>query len=217
MRLIIMGPPGAGKGTQAAMIAEKFSIPHVSTGDIFRNNLKEGTALGLKAQEYMNKGLLVPDETVVAIVKDRLGEEDCQKGFLLDGFPRTVDQAIALDEVLKEMAMKLDYVIDIDVPKKTLMERAVGRRICTVCGASYHVKYNSPDRDGLCDACNGTLIQREDDREETVEKRIEVYLKQTKPLIEYYSQKGLLIPIDGGRGIKEVREQIIKALGSDNR
>ena len=212
MRLIIMGPPGAGKGTQAAMIAERYSIPHVSTGDIFRKNLKEGTPLGLKVKEYMNKGLLVPDETVVEIVKDRLSEEDCRKGFLLDGFPRTVAQADALDQVLEEMNMELDHVINIDVAKEVLVEREVGRRVCKKCGSTYHVKYNSPSRPGLCDECGGELIQRDDDKEETVTKRIEVYLEQTKPLINYYAGKGLLLSIDGGQDIAEVGEQIVKAL-----
>ena len=212
MRLVIMGPPGAGKGTQAAMIADRYSIPHVSTGDIFRKNLKEGTPLGLKVKEYMNKGLLVPDETVVEIVKDRLSEEDCRKGFLLDGFPRTVAQAGALDQVLEKMNMELDHVINIDVAKEVLIERAVGRRVCKKCGATYHVKYNSPSRPGLCDECGGELIQRDDDKEETVVKRIEVYLEQTKPLINYYSERGLLLSIDGGQDIAKVGEQIVKAL-----
>jgi adenylate kinase len=207
-----MGPPGAGKGTQAAMIANRFSIPHVSTGDIFRKNLKEGTPLGLKAKEYMNKGLLVPDETVVEIVKDRLSEEDCQKGFLLDGFPRTVAQASVLDEVLEQMNMKIDNVINIEVPKEVLIERAVGRRVCKKCGATYHVKYKSPSRPGLCDECDGELIQRDDDKEETVVKRIEVYLEQTQPLIDYYAKRGLLVNIDGGQDITNVGEQIVKAL-----
>jgi len=207
-----MGPPGAGKGTQAAMIANRFSIPHVSTGDIFRKNLKEGTPLGLKAKEYMNKGLLVPDETVVEIVKDRLSEEDCQKGFLLDGFPRTVAQASVLDEVLGQMNMKIDNVINIEVPKEVLIERAVGRRVCKKCGATYHVKYKSPSRPGLCDECDGELIQRDDDKEETVVKRIEVYLEQTQPLIDYYAKRGLLVNIDGGQNITNVGEQIVKAL-----
>ncbi len=217
MRLVIMGPPGAGKGTQAAMIAEKYFVPHVSTGDIFRKNLKEGTPLGLKAKEYMNKGLLVPDEIVVEIVRDRLVEGDCKKGFLLDGFPRTVAQASALDEVLQKMDMKLDHVLNIDVRKETLIERAVGRRVCTVCGATYHVKYNCPSRVGICDVCDGKLIQREDDREETVVKRIEVYLEQTQPLIKYYSDKGLLADIDGQKEIEEVWEQITGVLGRDNK
>jgi adenylate kinase len=212
LRLVIMGPPGAGKGTQAAMIANRFSIPHVSTGDIFRKNLKEGTPLGLKAKEYMDKGLLVPDETVVAIVKDRLSEEDCQKGFLLDGFPRTVAQAGTLDEVLEEMDMEIDSVINIAVPKEVLIERAVGRRVCKNCGATYHVKYKSPSRPGLCDECDGELIQRDDDKEETVVKRIEVYLEQTQPLMDYYAKRGLLVNIDGGQGIAKVEEQIVKAL-----
>ncbi len=212
MRLVIMGPPGAGKGTQAVMIAEEFSVPHVSTGDIFRRHLKEGTTLGLKAREYMNKGLLVPDETVVGIIEARLVEKDCQEGFLLDGFPRTVAQAVALDDVLEGMGTGIDNVLNIEVPKEVLIERAVGRRVCTRCGATYHVKYNSPAQADLCDTCGSTLIQREDDREETVAKRIEVYLEQTRPLADYYSEKGLLISIDGGRDIKEVGEQIIKAL-----
>ncbi len=217
MHLIIMGPPGAGKGTQAIMIADRFSIPHVSTGDIFRKNLKEGTPLGLKAREYMNKGLLVPDETVVEIVKDRLEEKDCQGGFLLDGFPRTVAQAVALDDVLKTMDIGIDYVLNIEVPKAVLIERAVGRRVCTACGATYHVKHNSPAHAGLCDVCGGSLIQREDDKEETVAKRIEVYLEQTRPLVDYYSEKGLLISVDGGQEIKEVGEQIIKTLQRDDK
>lgn len=214
MRLVIMGPPGAGKGTQASMIVERYSIPHISTGDIFRKNLKEGTPLGLKAKEYMDKGLLVPDEVVVAIVKDRLMQEDCKKGFLLDGFPRTVAQANALDEVLEEMDMGLDKVINIEVDKDVLVGRAVGRRVCSGCGATYHVKFNPPAKPGICDVCGEKVVQRDDDREETVTKRIEVYLEQTLPLIQYYKDKGLLVNIDGEQEIQRVFEDITKSIGS---
>lgn len=214
MRLVIMGPPGAGKGTQASMIVERYSIPHISTGDIFRKNLKEGTPLGLKAKEYMDKGLLVPDEVVVAIVKDRLMQEDCKKGFLLDGFPRTVVQANALDEVLEEMDMGLDKVINIEVDKDVLVGRAVGRRVCSGCGATYHVKFNPPAKPGICDVCGEKVVQRDDDREETVTKRIEVYLEQTLPLIQYYKDKGLLANIDGEQEIQRVFEDITKSIGS---
>lgn len=216
MRLIIMGPPGAGKGTQAARIVKKYGIPHISTGDIFRQNLKERTPLGLKAKEYMDKGLLVPDEVVVAIVEDRLKKEDCQKGFLLDGFPRTVPQADSLDGVLEKMNVKLDKAININVDKGVLIERAVGRRMCKECGATYHVKFNPPKQQDICDLCGGKLIQREDDREETVTKRIEVYLQQTQPLIQYYRDKGLLVEINGEQGIDEVFQDITRAIGSEN-
>lgn len=214
MRLVIMGPPGAGKGTQAVMIAEEYSIPHISTGDIFRKNLKEGTPLGLKAKEYMDKGLLVPDEVVVEIVKDRLVKDDCKNGFLLDGFPRTVAQANALDHVLEDMDMGLDKVINIDVDKDVLIERAVGRRVCSGCGATYHIRFNPPEKTGECDACAGKVIQRDDDREDTVVKRIEVYLEQTLPLIQYYKRRGLLVSINGEHEIQRVFGDIIKAVGS---
>jgi len=215
MRLVIMGPPGAGKGTQAAKIVEKYNIPHISTGDIFRQNLKENTPLGLKAKEYMDKGLLVPDEVVVAIVKDRIMRKDCNKGFLLDGFPRTAPQANALDEVLNEMDVKLDKVINIDVAKETLIERTVGRRVCKNCGATYHVKFNPPGRERVCDVCGEEIIQRDDDKEETVTKRIQVYLEQTQPLIDYYKDKGLLVNIIGEQKIKQVFEDITNALGRE--
>ncbi|WP_427340478.1 adenylate kinase [Caloranaerobacter sp. DY30410] len=214
MRLILLGPPGAGKGTQASGIVKKYNIPHISTGDIFRKNIKEGTELGKKAKEYMDKGLLVPDDIVVAIVKDRLTESDCKDGFLLDGFPRTVAQADALETELKNLNMQLDKVINIEVDKEALIERAVGRRICKECGATYHIKFNPPKQEGICDICGGELYQRKDDTVETVTKRIEVYLEQTKPLIDYYKDKGILANIDGMQSIDKVFEDIVSALGS---
>lgn len=212
MRLILLGPPGAGKGTQASAIVEKFNIPHISTGDIFRANIKEKTELGKKVEEYMNKGLLVPDELVVSIVKDRLTKDDCKKGFLLDGFPRTVVQAEALDEELKNMSLKIDKVINIEANKEVLIERIIGRRICKDCGATYHVKFSPPKQEGICDKCGGELYQREDDKIETVVKRIEVYAEQTKPLIDYYAEKGLLLNVDGTKDKEEVFKDIVRAL-----
>ncbi|MBF8983505.1 adenylate kinase [Lutibacter sp. B2] len=214
MRVILLGPPGAGKGTQAAGIVEKYSIPHISTGDIFRKNIKEGTALGTKAKDYMNKGLLVPDELVVEIVKDRLQEDDCKNGFLLDGFPRTVNQAEALNDSLGEMNVSLDKVINVDVDKEILIERAVGRRICKECGATFHVKFNPSKEEGICDQCAEKLYQRADDTEETVSKRIEVYLNQTQPLIDYYQDRNILVTIDGQQEIKKVFDEIVVALGA---
>jgi adenylate kinase len=215
LRLILLGPPGAGKGTQASSIVKKYQIPHISTGDIFRKNIKEGTELGKKAKEYMDKGLLVPDDLVVAIVKDRLTEEDCKEGFLLDGFPRTVAQADALDIELRELSYSLDDVINIDVSKEELIERAVGRRVCKDCGATFHIKFNSPKIEGICDVCSGELQQRKDDTVETVTKRIEVYLEQTQPLINYYENKGILINIDGKQEIDKVFSDIVSEIGSD--
>ncbi|SDZ31319.1 Adenylate kinase [Proteiniborus ethanoligenes] len=215
MRLILLGPPGAGKGTQAVSIVKKYNIPHISTGDILRKNIKEGTELGNKAKEYMDKGLLVPDELVVAIVKDRLTEEDCIQGFLLDGFPRTVMQADSLDTELNSLKYELDKVINIDVSKEELIDRAVGRRVCKDCGATYHIKFNLPKAEGKCDVCGGELHQRKDDTEETVSKRIEVYLEQTKPLINYYEEKGILINIDGKQDIDKVFQDIVTALGRE--
>ncbi|WP_066502395.1 adenylate kinase [Abyssisolibacter fermentans] len=215
MRLILLGPPGAGKGTQASGIVKKYNIPHISTGDIFRKNIKEGTELGIKAKEYMNKGLLVPDELVVAIVKDRLVQDDCKKGFLLDGFPRTVAQADALDIELKNLKYNLDKVINIEVSKDELIKRAVGRRICKECGGTYHLIFNPSKTEGVCDECGGELYQRKDDNEETVTKRIEEYLNKTQPLINYYEKQDKIVNIDGKQDIDKVYEDILKALGGE--
>lgn len=214
MRVILLGPPGAGKGTQAAGIVDKYHIPHISTGDIFRKNIKEGTELGKKAKGYMDQGLLVPDDLVVAIVEDRLKEDDCKNGFLLDGFPRTVYQAEALDKVLDKMNSALNKVINVNVDKEILIERAVGRRICKDCSATYHIQFNPPVKASLCDKCGGPLYQRADDNEETVTKRIEVYLSETQPLINYYKEKGTLVTIDGQQPIDKVFQEIIAALGA---
>lgn len=212
MRLVLLGPPGAGKGTQASAIVEKYNIPHISTGDIFRANIKEGTALGQEAKAYMDKGLLVPDELVVSIVKDRLLKDDCTEGFLLDGFPRTVGQAEALDSELDKMGIKLGRVININADPEILIERAVGRRICRECGATYHVKYNPPKVEGVCDKDGGELYQRDDDTEETVTTRINVYMEQTEPLIDYYKNQGLLLDVDGTKTIEEVFVDITSGL-----
>ncbi|ARE89508.1 Adenylate kinase [Clostridium formicaceticum] len=212
MRTILLGPPGAGKGTQAAVIVNEFDVPHISTGDIFRYNIKQGTELGKKAKSYMDQGLLVPDELVVAIVEDRLKQEDCKNGFLLDGFPRTVPQAEALDNALVNMGVSLDRVINIEVDKDKLVKRAVGRRICKECGATYHLEFNPSLKGELCDQCGGKLYQREDDTEETVSKRIEVYLKETQPLIQYYQERDLLMIINGDQDIEIVSKEIVDAL-----
>lgn len=216
MRLILLGPPGAGKGTQASGIINKYNIPHISTGDIFRKNIKEGTKLGKKAKEYMDQGLLVPDDLVVDLVRDRLTEDDCIKGFLLDGFPRTVVQAEALDIELNNLGWSLDKVINIEVSKDVLVERAVGRRICKDCGATYHIKFNPSTIPGKCDVCGGELYQRDDDNEETVSKRIEVYQNQTSPLISYYNENHILANINGQKDIDKVLDDIVEVLESEN-
>lgn len=212
MRLVLLGPPGAGKGTQASAIVEKYKIPHISTGDIFRANIKGGTALGKEAKAFMDKGLLVPDELVVSIVKDRLLNDDCAEGFLLDGFPRTVNQAESLDSELCNMGIELDRVININANADILIERAVGRRICRECGATYHIKFNPPKVEGVCDKDGGELYQRDDDNEDTVATRINVYMEQTQPLIDYYGSKGLLLDVDGTLEISTVFELITEAL-----
>ena len=204
MKIILMGPPGAGKGTQAEKLVEVYQIPHISTGDMFRKAQKEGTELGLKAKSYMDQGQLVPDEVTVGIVKERLAEDDCKEGFLLDGFPRTVQQADALDGILKELGMALDRVVNIEVDKAFLVDRLTGRRVCRTCGATYHVTNKAPKVEGVCDKCGGELYQRNDDKIETVSNRLDVYAAQTAPLIEYYQSKGM----------EDVLADIRSALGS---
>ncbi len=213
LRTILLGPPGAGKGTQAAKIVEKYKIPHISTGDIFRDNIKRGTELGKKAQEYMNRGELVPDDLVIEIATGRLLADDCKDGFLLDGFPRTVYQAEKLDEFLASRGGRIDHVIDIAVDKDELMSRLTGRRVCKACGASYHVVNIPPKKEGVCDVCGGELIQRADDNAETVANRIEVYEAQTMPLIAYYEKAGNISHIDGATGLDSVFADIVQALG----
>lgn len=216
MKLILLGPPGAGKGTQAANIVNEYNAVHISTGDIFRKNIKENTDLGRKAKEYMDKGLLVPDELVVELVADRLKQEDVKDGFLLDGFPRTENQAQALDKVLESLNGKIDKVINIQVDKNNLVERAVGRRICKKCGATYHISFNPSKSEGICDLCQGELYQRTDDVEETVAKRIQIYLDETQPLIDYYTKSGTIVTINGDQDISKVFEDIKSALGSED-
>lgn len=212
MRLILLGPPGAGKGTQAEFIVDQFQVPHISTGDIFRKNIKEGTDLGLRAKSFIDQGALVPDSLVVEIVEARLQEADCENGFLLDGFPRTEYQAVELDKVLEKSGVSLTAVINIKVNPELLVSRAVGRRICRSCGATYHVKNNPPLREGVCDKCDGELYQRSDDVEETVANRINIYVNETSPLIHYYEERGKLVNIDGEQDIKVVSADIVKAL-----
>ena len=213
LRTILLGPPGAGKVTQAAKIVEKYGVPHISTGDIFRENIKKGTELGKKAQEYMNRGELVPDDLVIEIATTRLLEDDCRDGFLLDGFPRTVYQAEKLDEFLAARDSKIDKVLDIAVEKDELIARLTGRRVCKACGASFHVVNIPPKKEGVCDFCGGELIQRADDNLETVTNRIDVYEAQTMPLVEYYEKAGNLVHIDGSTGLENVFADIVSALG----
>lgn len=214
MKLLIMGRPGAGKGTQAANIKEYYNIPHISTGDMFRAAIKNETKLGLLAKSYMDKGALVPDDVTIGIVKERLLEDDCKKGFLLDGFPRTILQAEALDEFLKENGVKLDAVLDVNVKPEILVRRMVGRRVCKTCGATYHVEFNAPKKDGICDNCGSPLIQRPDDTEATAKNRLEVYDNNTAPLLAYYKNQNILKTVDGDQPLEKVFEDIKAVLGA---
>lgn len=204
MKIIMLGAPGAGKGTQAKMIAEKYAVPHVSTGDIFRANIKNGTELGMEAKKYMDQGLLVPDELTVKILLDRVAQEDCQNGYVLDGFPRTIPQAEVLERALNEIGDKIDYAINVDVPDKNIIRRMGGRRACLFCGATYHVEHIPPKKEGICDTCGKELVLRDDDKPETVKNRLDVYHKQTQPLIDFYQAKGILRTVDGTVDMKDV-------------
>jgi len=212
MNLILLGPPGAGKGTQAKIIMDKYGIPQISTGDMLREAVAKGTELGKKAKEYMTQGKLVPDEIVIGIVKERLKQKDCEKGFILDGFPRTLAQAEALDRIMGEMGKKIDAVINVNVPEEEVVRRIAYRRTCRNCGAIYHLIYNPPKKPGICDKCGGELYQREDDKEETVRERYRVYKKNTEPLIEYYKKKGILFDVDGTKDIEGVKREILDIL-----
>lgn len=212
MHILLMGPPGAGKGTQAARLVERFHVPHISTGDMFRAAVKEGTPLGKKAKACMEKGELVPDEVTVGIVAERLAKDDCRQGFILDGFPRTEAQAKALQEILQKLGLKLTKAVNIHVPNEVLVARAVGRRICKKCGATYHVQFNPPQAEGVCDVCGGSLYQRADDSEETMKSRLSVYEQQTKPLIAFYKKEGLYAEVDGKQSIDKVTEDLVHAL-----
>lgn len=213
MKIIMLGAPGAGKGTQAKKIAEKYGIPHISTGDIFRANIKAGTELGKKAKTYMDQGALVPDELVVDLVVDRVGQDDAKNGYVLDGFPRTIPQAEALDKALAAIGEKMDYAINVEVPDENIINRMSGRRACVDCGGTYHIKYNPTKVENVCDACGGKLILRDDDKPETVQKRLGVYHDQTQPLIDYYNKKGILKEVDGTVDMNDVFTAICDILG----
>ena len=214
MKIIMLGAPGAGKGTQAKKIAAKYDIPHISTGDIFRANIKNGTELGNKAKTYMDQGLLVPDELVVDLVVDRVQQDDCKNGYVLDGFPRTIPQAEALDKALAEFGDKIDYAIDVNVPDENIVKRMGGRRACVGCGATYHLVYAPTKTEGICDVCGKELILRDDDKPETVQKRLNVYHEQTQPWIDYYTKAGLLKTVDGTVDINDVFAAIVEILGA---
>ncbi len=213
MKIIMLGAPGAGKGTQAKMLADKYMIPHISTGDIFRANIKNGTELGQKAKTYMDQGLLVPDELVCDLVVDRVQQEDCAKGYILDGFPRTIPQAEALDAALANLGAKIDYAVNVEVPDENIVKRMSGRRACVACGATYHIVYNPTKVEGVCDRCEKELILRDDDKPETVTKRLNVYHEQTQPLIDYYTKQGALVEVDGTMNMDDVFNAIVKILG----
>lgn len=212
MNIIFMGPPGAGKGTQAERIVSRFGIPHISTGDAFRAAMSQGTPLGVKAKSYVDQGLLVPDDVTIGIVRERLGQEDCRLGFLLDGFPRTISQAEALDDILQAAGRKVDHVINLEVDRSLLMARLTGRRICKACGATYHLLFNPPARENTCDKCSGALYQRSDDTEKKVGTRLDEYMNKTAPLLDYYRKKNLLRQVDGEREIDEVTSAISEIL-----
>ncbi len=213
MKIIMLGAPGAGKGTQAKMIAEKYGVPHISTGDIFRANIKNGTELGKEAKGYMDKGLLVPDELTVRLLLDRVAQEDCVNGYVLDGFPRTIPQAEVLDEKLTELGEKVDYAVNVDVPDENIINRMSGRRACLNCGATYHIVSIPPKKEGICDVCGSELVLRDDDQPETVKNRLKVYHEQTQPLIDYYEKKGVLRTVDGTLPMEEVFDAIVRILG----
>ena len=213
MKIIMLGAPGAGKGTQAKMLAEKYKIPHISTGDIFRANIKNGTELGRQAKEYMDKGLLVPDELTVKILLDRVAQADCSEGYVLDGFPRTIPQAEVLDEALTKLGEKIDFAINVDVPDENIVKRMSGRRACLKCGATYHIEHIPPKKEGICDTCGSELVLRDDDKPETVLSRLKVYHDQTQPLIDFYTAKGVLNTVDGTVDMKDVFNAIVSILG----
>ena len=213
MKIIMLGAPGAGKGTQAKMIASKYEVPHISTGDIFRANIKNGTELGMEAKKYMDQGLLVPDELTVRILLDRVAQADCANGYVLDGFPRTIPQAKVLDEALSNLGDKIDYAINVDVPDENIIRRMSGRRACLTCGATYHIEHVPPKKEGICDTCGAELVLRDDDKAETVKNRLDVYHKQTQPLIDFYSEKGVLKSVDGTVPMEEVFAAITAILG----
>ncbi len=213
MKIIMLGAPGVGKGTQAQMICDKYNIPHISTGDLFRSNIKNGTELGKKAKEYMDKGQLVPDELTVELLLDRVANEDCKDGYVLDGFPRTIPQADVLDKELTKLSDKIDFAIDVEVPDENIVRRMSGRRACLKCGATYHIEHIPPKQEGICDRCGSELVQRDDDKPETVQNRLSVYHEQTQPLIEYYNSKNILKTVDGTKDMNDVFEDIVKILG----
>ncbi len=213
MKIIMLGAPGAGKGTQAKMIAEKYGIPHVSTGDIFRANIKEQTELGMEAKKYMDQGLLVPDELTVKILLDRVAKDDCKNGYVLDGFPRTIPQAEVLEKAVAELGESIDFAVNVDVKDENIIKRMSGRRACLKCGATYHIEHIPPKQEGICDKCGSELVLRDDDKPETVKKRLDVYHEQTQPLIDFYNKKGILREVDGSQDMKDVFNAIVAILG----
>ena len=213
MKIIMLGAPGAGKGTQAKMIADKYGVPHISTGDIFRANIKNGTELGMEAKKYMDQGLLVPDVLTVKILLDRVAQDDCRNGYVLDGFPRTIPQANVLEEALNKLGDKIDYAIDVDVPDENIIKRMGGRRACLSCGATYHIEHVPPKTEGICDRCGRELVLRDDDKPETVKNRLDVYHEQTQPLIDFYGEKGVLKRVDGTVDMQDVFAAIVSILG----